>query len=99
MFYKPKNSNNKLNYSNIPVESENIIPTVIQDSKIKTNNNYGYSIFDIENGAKQNRKYYHMLHNLRERKIILDEYIIGEDATSFNNWIFNKRIKTNFSWY
>ena len=99
MFFKPKNSNDKLKYSSAPVQSANIIPSIVQETGITTNIDYGYSINDIENGAKQNRTYYHMNHMNKKRKIRFDIYDVGDDAREINNWKYRETIETNYSWY
>lgn len=100
MFYKPRNSkNDKLEYSSAPVQSSNIIPSIVKDAKIATNNEYSYSIEDIENGAKQDRVYMHMVYRAKKRKIMFDVYDVLDDATDLNNWKFRERIETNYTWY
>lgn len=99
MFYKPRSSNDKLNYSNIPLQSENIIPSIIQDANIKTDTNYGYSIKDIEGGADQIRKYYQMIHMNKKRKILFDIYDVYENANEFDNWKYKEKIETDYTWY
>lgn len=100
MFYKPRNSkSDKLEYSSAPIQSNNIIPSIINDAKIETNNDYSYSIEDIKSGAKQNRLYMHMVYRPKKRKIMFDVYDVGDDTTDLNNWKYRERIETNYTWY
>lgn len=98
VFIKPKNSKGELKTKHTQASLTDIIPTIVKDTKLKTNHNYGESLFDIDKNQTRTRIYYHSRLS-GDSKLIFDKYKITGDAADKNNWKFEKSIDTKQAWY
>lgn len=98
VFIKPKNSKGELKTRHTQASLTDIIPTIVKDTKLKTNYNYGESLFDIDENQTRTRIYYHSRLS-GDSKLIFDKYKITGDAADKNNWKFEKSIDTKQAWY
>lgn len=97
---KPKNADNaKLKTSTAQASVENIIPFIVKDTGIKTNNDYGISITDIDENENRERIYYQSMYNSYDYKLVLNKFVIDGDAHSLDNWNSTEQIQTEYSWY
>lgn len=99
MFVKPRNSQTKgLETRHTQASVADLIPTIVKDTNLQTNRNYGVGLFDIDENETRTRVYYHSRLS-GNSKLILDEYNITGDAADKNNWKFIKSINTKQTWY
>lgn len=98
VFIKPKNSTGELKTKHTQTSLTDIIPTIVKDTKLKTNYNYGDSLFDIDENQTRTRIYYHSRLS-GDSKLIFDKYEITGDAADKNNWKFQESIDTKQAWY
>lgn len=100
IFFKPANSSGTpLKISHAPASSENIIPSLVKDAQIKTDNKYSTSLFDLDENTQTERIFYQSVYNQTDRKLGFNKYIIKGDAENIENWNISKEIKSDFSWY
>ena len=98
--YKPKTSQGTpLKESSAPISEVNVIPTLVEDANIETENDYGISINDIENGATQQREYIQLIYSMSSRKIGLAKFYVGDDSRDSSQWKYVETKQTDFSWY
>ncbi len=98
VFIKPKNSTGELKTKHTQASLTDIIPTIVKDTKLKTDYNYGDSLFDIDENQARTRIYYHSRLS-GDSKLIFDKYEITGDAADKNNWKFQESIDTKQAWY
>ena len=98
VFIKPKNSKGELKTRHTQASLNDIIPTIVKDTNLKTSHNYGDSLFDIDENQTRTRIYYHSRLS-GDSKLIFDKYKITGDAADKNNWKFEKSIDTKQAWY
>lgn len=99
VFIKPKASKSQgLAVSHVQASVSDIIPTIVKDANLATKNNYGDSLFEINEDTVRTRIYYHSRIN-ENSKLILDKYQITGDASNIKNWKLEESINTKQAWY
>ncbi len=98
VFIKPKNSTGELKTKHTQASLTDIIPTIVKDTNLKTDYDYGDSLFDIDENQTRTRIYYHSRLS-GDSKLIFDKYEITGDAADKNNWKFQESIDTKQAWY
>ena len=100
IFIKPRNAKNeKLKVSSAEVSVADIIPTIVKDAGLKTDKNYGESVFDIPEGKNRTRVFYQSVYNLDSHRVGLNKYEINGDAHDINNWELTEEIRSEYQWY
>ena len=99
MFVKPRGAKNeKLITSSKEISITNLVPTVVQDAKLKTDYKYNKSVFDIKEREHVRRTLYQSVFS-NKHKLVLNEYEIYGDAKDLKNWKLKQVIKSDFAWY
>ncbi len=99
MFVKPRGAKNeKLITSSKEISITNLVPTIVQDAKLKTDYKYNKSVFDIKEGEHVRRTLYQSVFS-NKHKLVLNEYEIYGDAKDLKNWKLKQVIKSDFAWY
>ncbi len=100
IFVKPRNAHNKtLVTSSAEVSINDLVPTIVKDAGIKTDKDYGESVFDISENEHRTRVFYQSVYDLNKHRLGLNKYEIVGDAHDINNWNYVEQIKTEYAWY
>lgn len=100
IFFKPKNSSHSgLITSSAPASSSNIIPSIVEDAGIETDEDYGKSLLDLKKGDTVERIFYQSVYDMTYHKLGFNKYVISGDAKDINNWKIEESIKSDFPWY
>ena len=100
IFIKPRNAENtKTKSSSSEVSVSDIIPTVVKDAKIKTNEDYGKSVFEINETEHRTRIFYQSVYDINHHKLGLNKYEITGNAHDIKNWKLTDKIRTEYAWY
>ena len=97
---KPRNAVNKKTQTvSTEVAVEDTIPAIVKDAGIKTDRDYGKSIFDFKDGESRTRIYYQSVYDVNQRKLELNKYEIKGNARDIKNWKLTEKIKSEHKWY
>lgn len=97
---KPRNTDAQgSSVSHAQVSAADIIPTIVKDAGLKTENSYGRGVFDIGENENVSRTFYQSVYSPAEHKLCFNKYSIEGDATDISNWKIAERIKSDYQWY
>ena len=100
MMIKPRNAERKpLKKSSAEVSVNDILPTIVKDAGIKTDKDYGKSVFDISENEHRTRTFYQSVYNFDNNKLVLNKYEINGKARDAESWKLLESVETKYTWY
>lgn len=100
MLVKPRNAQqDAMKYSSAQVSHKNLLPTIINDVGIVTQNNYGTSLFNVPEGKDTVRYYYKFNFSNASRDLSILKYKIIGNGNDFSNWTYDGITETEQDWY